>query len=149
MGERERGIPASARNDHIDSTATAADAPPSVSTPPHAAVVPASTTPKVSLDKKAATTHVIRSRKLARPTAATTATTTIPAAAAAAAVSNVVGTGSDTNGIVSNSGSGAGGVNSSSSASGWADNWRQLVWDRWRWGVLIALAVVLSRIVSV
>jgi len=31
---------------------------------------------------------------------------------------------------------------------GWAATWRQVVWDKWRWGVLIALAVVLSRITT-
>jgi len=31
---------------------------------------------------------------------------------------------------------------------GWATTWREVVWDKWRWGVLIALAVVVSRITS-
>jgi len=31
---------------------------------------------------------------------------------------------------------------------GWAATWRQVVWDKWRWGVLIALAVVVSRITT-
>jgi len=31
---------------------------------------------------------------------------------------------------------------------GWAATWREVVWDKWRWGVLIALAVVVSRITS-
>ncbi|KAH9066536.1 UBC-like protein [Lactarius vividus] len=31
---------------------------------------------------------------------------------------------------------------------GWAANWRQVVWEKWRWGVLIALAVVVSRITT-
>jgi ubiquitin-conjugating enzyme E2 J2 len=31
---------------------------------------------------------------------------------------------------------------------GWAATWRQVVWDKWRWGVLIAVAVVVSRITS-
>lgn len=30
----------------------------------------------------------------------------------------------------------------------WATTWRQVVWDKWRWGVLIALAVVVSRITT-
>jgi len=29
--------------------------------------------------------------------------------------------------------------------TGWATAWRQYIWDKWRWGVLIALAVVVSR----
>ncbi len=31
---------------------------------------------------------------------------------------------------------------------GWAATWRQVVWDKWGWGVLIALAVVVSRITT-
>ncbi|TFY80585.1 hypothetical protein EWM64_g3428 [Hericium alpestre] len=31
---------------------------------------------------------------------------------------------------------------------GWATSWRQMVWEKWRWGVLIALAVIVSRITS-
>jgi ubiquitin-conjugating enzyme E2 J2 len=31
---------------------------------------------------------------------------------------------------------------------GWVATWRQVVWDKWRWGVLIALAVVVSRITT-
>ncbi|KAH9046588.1 UBC-like protein [Lactarius hengduanensis] len=31
---------------------------------------------------------------------------------------------------------------------GWAASWRQVVWEKWRWGVLIALAVVVSRITT-
>jgi ubiquitin-conjugating enzyme E2 J2 len=31
---------------------------------------------------------------------------------------------------------------------GWAATWREVVWDKWRWGVLIALAVVVSRITT-
>ena len=30
--------------------------------------------------------------------------------------------------------------------TGWATAWRQCIWDKWRWGVLIALAVVVSRL---
>lgn len=33
-------------------------------------------------------------------------------------------------------------------SSGWMAGWRQMVWDKWRWGVLIALAVIVSRITS-
>src|SRR5260370_10100989 len=29
---------------------------------------------------------------------------------------------------------------------GWAATWRQVAWDKWRWGVLISLAVGLFRI---
>lgn len=32
--------------------------------------------------------------------------------------------------------------------TGWATTWRQCIWDKWRWGVLIALAVVVSRLSS-
>jgi ubiquitin-conjugating enzyme E2 J2 len=31
---------------------------------------------------------------------------------------------------------------------GWATNWREVVWEKWRWGVLIALAVIVSRITT-
>jgi len=31
---------------------------------------------------------------------------------------------------------------------GWAANWKQVVWEKWRWGVLIALAVIVSRITT-
>lgn len=33
-------------------------------------------------------------------------------------------------------------------ARGWADTWRQVIWEKWRWGVILALAVVVSRISS-
>lgn len=32
--------------------------------------------------------------------------------------------------------------------AGWAATWRHLIWEKWRWGVLIALAVVVSRFSS-
>ncbi|THU90781.1 UBC-like protein [Dendrothele bispora CBS 962.96] len=35
-----------------------------------------------------------------------------------------------------------------SNANGAAGAWTQLVWDKWRWGLLIALAVVVSRLTS-
>ena len=31
---------------------------------------------------------------------------------------------------------------------GWATSWKGAVWDRWRWGILIAFAVIVSRITS-
>jgi len=33
-------------------------------------------------------------------------------------------------------------------AAGWAVGWRTLIWEKWRWGVLIALAVLVSRLSS-
>ncbi|KZT25177.1 UBC-like protein [Neolentinus lepideus HHB14362 ss-1] len=30
--------------------------------------------------------------------------------------------------------------------AGWAEAWRQVIWEKWRWGLLIALAVVVSRV---
>jgi len=33
-------------------------------------------------------------------------------------------------------------------ATGWATTWRAVIWEKWRWGALIALAVVVSRITS-
>jgi len=30
----------------------------------------------------------------------------------------------------------------------WAAGWRQMIWEKWRWGVLIALAVLVSRLSS-
>lgn len=35
-----------------------------------------------------------------------------------------------------------------SGSGGWMAGWRQMVWEKWRWGVLIALAVIVSRITS-
>ncbi|TFK51958.1 UBC-like protein [Heliocybe sulcata] len=32
--------------------------------------------------------------------------------------------------------------------TGWAEAWRQVVWEKWRWGLLIALAVIVSRVSS-
>jgi len=32
--------------------------------------------------------------------------------------------------------------------TGWTTAWRQCIWEKWRWGVLIALAVVVSRLSS-
>lgn len=29
---------------------------------------------------------------------------------------------------------------------GWSASWRQIIWEKWRWGVLIALAVIVSRL---
>jgi len=31
---------------------------------------------------------------------------------------------------------------------GWAATWRQMMWEKWRWGVLIAVALVVSRFSS-
>ncbi|KAK0457396.1 UBC-like protein [Desarmillaria tabescens] len=33
-------------------------------------------------------------------------------------------------------------------AVGWASGWSQLFWQKWRWGILIALAVIVSKISS-
>ncbi|KAH9933434.1 UBC-like protein [Fomitopsis serialis] len=33
-------------------------------------------------------------------------------------------------------------------AGGWADAWRQVFWEKWRWGVILALALVVSRMSS-
>jgi len=33
-------------------------------------------------------------------------------------------------------------------STGWTTAWRQIIWDKWRWGILIALAVVVSRFSS-
>lgn len=33
-------------------------------------------------------------------------------------------------------------------AAGWASGWSQLFWQKWRWGILIALAVIVSKISS-
>lgn len=30
----------------------------------------------------------------------------------------------------------------------WTASWRQVIWEKWRWGVLIALAVIVSKISS-
>jgi len=32
--------------------------------------------------------------------------------------------------------------------AGWASAWQKLIWDKWRWGVLIILAVLVSRFSS-
>jgi ubiquitin-conjugating enzyme E2 J2 len=32
--------------------------------------------------------------------------------------------------------------------TGWTSTWRHLIWEKWRWGVLIALAVLVSRFSS-
>ncbi|KAF9218210.1 UBC-like protein [Gyrodon lividus] len=31
---------------------------------------------------------------------------------------------------------------------GWVASWRQVIWEKWRWGVLIALAVIVSKLSS-
>ena len=33
-------------------------------------------------------------------------------------------------------------------AVGWASGWGTLFWQKWRWGILIALAVIVSKISS-
>lgn len=33
-------------------------------------------------------------------------------------------------------------------ARGWADAWRQVFWEKWRWGVILALALAVSRMSS-
>lgn len=35
-----------------------------------------------------------------------------------------------------------------SGAQGWAASLRQIVWEKWRWGVVLALALVVSRLSS-
>jgi len=39
-------------------------------------------------------------------------------------------------------------IPNANATAGFAGAWRRLVWDKWRWGVLIAFAVVVSRISS-
>ena len=29
---------------------------------------------------------------------------------------------------------------------GWSAVWRQFIWDKWRWGVVLALALIVSRL---
>ncbi|KAI0917934.1 hypothetical protein AcW1_006928 [Taiwanofungus camphoratus] len=31
-------------------------------------------------------------------------------------------------------------------AAGWSTAWRQMIWEKWRWGVILALALVVSRL---
>ncbi|OBZ66496.1 Ubiquitin-conjugating enzyme E2 6 [Grifola frondosa] len=33
-------------------------------------------------------------------------------------------------------------------AAGWTASWRQMIWEKWRWGVVLALALVVSRLSS-
>lgn len=37
------------------------------------------------------------------------------------------------------------GANRGNAATGWAAAWRQVIWEKWRWCALIALAVMVSR----
>ncbi|EPQ56697.1 UBC-like protein [Gloeophyllum trabeum ATCC 11539] len=41
-----------------------------------------------------------------------------------------------------------GGDKPKGTGAGWADAWRQIIWEKWRWGLLIALAVIVSRVSS-
>lgn len=41
---------------------------------------------------------------------------------------------------------GGGEPDAAKGAASWAAGLRQLIWDKWRWGLLIALAVIVSRI---
>ncbi|KAH7922331.1 ubiquitin-conjugating enzyme E2 6 [Leucogyrophana mollusca] len=38
--------------------------------------------------------------------------------------------------------------NANTKPTGWPASWRQVIWEKWRWGVLIALAVIVSRMSS-
>jgi ubiquitin-conjugating enzyme E2 J2 len=40
------------------------------------------------------------------------------------------------------------GVNGRGVLGTWAAGWRTMIWEKWRWGALIALAVVVSRLSS-
>ena len=40
----------------------------------------------------------------------------------------------------------AAGTGTGAGAPGWAASLRQMVWDKWRWGVILALAIVVSRL---
>jgi len=44
-------------------------------------------------------------------------------------------------GALADNGAGRGGL-------GWATTWRDLIWNRWRWGVLLAVAVLVSRLTA-
>ncbi|KIJ55508.1 hypothetical protein M422DRAFT_24077 [Sphaerobolus stellatus SS14] len=38
--------------------------------------------------------------------------------------------------------------NARGTVGGWAAGWRELIWEKWRWGALIAIAVLVSRLSS-
>ena len=40
------------------------------------------------------------------------------------------------------------GMNAQGTLGTWAAGWRNMVWEKWRWGALIAFAVVVSRLSS-
>lgn len=42
----------------------------------------------------------------------------------------------------------AAGANGHGLLGTWAAGWRNVIWEKWRWGALIALAVVVSRLSS-
>ncbi|GBE86322.1 UBC-like protein [Sparassis latifolia] len=42
----------------------------------------------------------------------------------------------------------SGAVGDAAKSVGWTTAWRQLIWDKWRWGVILALAIIVSRMSS-
>lgn len=124
MGEKDQGKPDTPLPP-APSTTTPTSSQPQATSPPHpsasAASLPAQGAPAATGATPKTGTGAVRPRKLAMPRVhgATAATP---------------GTGAS-NGDPSGSG-------------GWMAGWRQMVWDKWRWGVLIALAVIVSRITS-
>ena len=42
----------------------------------------------------------------------------------------------------------AAGTNAQGTLGIWAAGWRNMIWEKWRWGALIAFAVVVSRLSS-
>jgi ubiquitin-conjugating enzyme E2 J2 len=124
MGQKERGIPDTppqSTNANPTATATPTDA---AATHPNLGTVP-------TLDP----------HRVPFPTAVPNATTPASLSTAAAAIA---GTGA---GPVTPR-SGAGTVNAGEAPLGWAASWRNMFCIKWRWGLVIALAVVVSRLTT-
>ncbi|KAH7908626.1 UBC-like protein [Hygrophoropsis aurantiaca] len=131
MGERERGKP---------ETVGVAVKPVSPSSAYPSPISPSTSTPT------AMTTTTTTA------TGTTTATSQLPRLiqrTAVAETAEVPATNASGNTNTSMNAGGNGALSTSNNANAkWPASWRQVIWEKWRWGVLIALAVIVSRMSS-
>jgi len=124
MGEKERGVP---------------DTASSSSTP----AARSSTTSSLQLTNVNAIGSANTAARPARINPTTFAA--VPSLTQASIDGIARSTSSTTGGTVTTNGGTAGGANV---PTGWSAAWRQVLWEKWRWGALLALAVIVSRLSS-
>jgi ubiquitin-conjugating enzyme E2 J2 len=136
MGERDRGVSPSTTD------ATASSMTPSTPTTPSSST----TTPRASTATRPA---VVAAPALSPAQRASATLNPGPSRAAQTPMKSATGSGTAPNPSATSGASvAAPGPPVPVPTLGWGASWREALWDKWRWGILIVLAISVSRLSS-